>query len=317
MHVTSLPSLNIRKINRSSLAKEKYQNNEMITRLSPVSHTTFNPRALQFLTPRPSIENSFPLSPRFSDMKSKGRLERIQLPSISPKKDTKTSAKSYGAVKAYAVLTNQGLVRDYNEDRACIVINLAKSLNMSNDPLPKISYFGIFDGHGGSACADFLRNNLHVFLGEEPDLLGDPKSAIEKAFARADLEFLQFAQSKNDRSGSCSIILLIIDNTCYVANLGDSRAVLSSDNGKKIEALSRDHKPNDENERLRVLQAGGKLYQTPFSHYGEVRYGPLRVIPGKLAISRTFGDIEAKLPSLGGNPNVVIAIPEILEFEIS
>lgn len=34
-------------------------------------------------------------------------------------------------------------------------------------------------------------------------------------------------------------------------------------------------------------------------------------------MTRTFGDIEAKLQKLGGNPNVVIAIPDIKEFEIS
>jgi len=44
--------------------------------------------------------------------------------------------------------------------------------------------------------------------------------------------------------------------------------------------------------------------------------GPHRVFPGRLSVSRTFGDIEAKLPSLGGNPNVVIAEPEIKAFRI-
>lgn len=29
---------------------------------------------------------------------------------------------------------------------------------------PKCSYFAIYDGHGGSACADFLRDNLHLFV---------------------------------------------------------------------------------------------------------------------------------------------------------
>jgi len=29
--------------------------------------------------------------------------------------------------------------------------------------------------------------------------------------------------------------------------------------------------------------------------------GPLRVLPGRLSVSRTFGDAEAKLPKYGGN----------------
>lgn len=34
-------------------------------------------------------------------------------------------------------------------------------------------------------------------------------------------------------------------------------------------------------------------------------------------MSRTFGDIEAKLPKLEGNPNVVVAEPDITAFKIT
>ena len=44
--------------------------------------------------------------------------------------------------------------------------------------------------------------------------------------------------------------------------------------------------------------------------------GPQRVIPGKLAISRTFGDIHAKLQQYGGKPGVVIATPEVKIFRV-
>lgn len=44
--------------------------------------------------------------------------------------------------------------------------------------------------------------------------------------------------------------------------------------------------------------------------------GPHRVLPGRLSVSRTFGDIEAKNPKYGGNPNVVIAKPDIKSFTI-
>jgi protein phosphatase 2C family protein 2/3 len=33
-------------------------------------------------------------------------------------------------------------------------------------------------------------------------------------------------------------------------------------------------------------------------------------------VSRTFGDIEAKNPKYGGNPNVVIAKPDIKSFVV-
>lgn len=45
--------------------------------------------------------------------------------------------------------------------------------------------------------------------------------------------------------------------------------------------------------------------------------GPIRVLPGRLSVSRTFGDPEAKLAFRGGNANVVKADPEIVKFKIN
>lgn len=45
-------------------------------------------------------------------------------------------------------------------------------------------------------------------------------------------------------------------------------------------------------------------------------YGPHRVFPGRLSVSRTIGDIEAKIEKYEGNPNVVIADPDVTAFEI-
>ena len=44
--------------------------------------------------------------------------------------------------------------------------------------------------------------------------------------------------------------------------------------------------------------------------------GPFRVFPGRLSVSRTFGDIEAKKGKYGGNPRVIIAEPEIKAFKV-
>ena len=43
---------------------------------------------------------------------------------------------------------------------------------------------------------------------------------------------------------------------------------------------------------------------------------PYRVYPGKLSVSRTIGDAEAKLIKHGGNPNVVIPEPEIEVYRL-
>jgi protein phosphatase 2C family protein 2/3 len=44
--------------------------------------------------------------------------------------------------------------------------------------------------------------------------------------------------------------------------------------------------------------------------------GPHRVFPGRLSVSRTIGDIEAKDIRYGGNPMCVIATPDIISFKI-
>jgi serine/threonine protein phosphatase PrpC len=40
------------------------------------------------------------------------------------------------------------------------------------------------------------------------------------------------------------------------------------------------------------------------------------VFPGRLSVSRTFGDIEAKRVRYGGNPNVIVCDPEIRVFKL-
>ena len=41
------------------------------------------------------------------------------------------------------------------------------------------------------------------------------------------------------------------------------------------------------------------------------------MFPGRLSVSRTFGDIEAKSPAHGGNPKVVVPDPDIVAFEVT
>ena len=52
-----------------------------------------------------------------------------------------------------------------------------------------------------------------------------------------------------ERSGSCANVVMVVDEIIYVANVGDSRCLLSLDCGSQIAVLSRDHKPDDEQEK--------------------------------------------------------------------
>ena len=48
---------------------------------------------------------------------------------------------------------------------------------------------------------------------------------------------------------------------CYSINVGDSRAIMSCELGSKIIPLSKDHKPSSDDEKKRILEGGGKIYQ--------------------------------------------------------
>ena len=44
---------------------------------------------------------------------------------------------------------------------------------------------------------------------------------------------------------------------------------------------------------------------------------PWRVLPGRLSVSRTFGDIKAKIEKYGGKKGVIIPMPDIYEIELN
>lgn len=112
---------------------------------------------------------------------------------------------------------------------------------MTQNEWPKCSYFAIYDGHGGSACADYLKECLHTIIINQDCFPSNPAQALTNGCIAAEAQFLQMAESNSvngrasaagyDKSGSCAIIVLLVENSCYVANVGDSRALMSAAGG--------------------------------------------------------------------------------------
>ena len=181
---------------------------------------------------------------------------------------SKTSRKNMGVIRSYGVNTYQGIVRNYNEDRVSIIINMNKPKDYNKGRWPKISFFGIYDGHGGEGCSEFLRDNLHKLICGNEYFPENIPEAIKLGISKAEEEFINnYALSKTkeeiiDKSGSCAIIILIVDTNIYISNVGDSRCLLSMNNGNNFIEVTKDHKPNSPNEMIRIKKHGGSIYQS-------------------------------------------------------
>jgi serine/threonine protein phosphatase PrpC len=81
---------------------------------------------------------------------------------------------------------------------------------------PKCSFFGIYDGHGGHKCAEFLHKNLHNIIIQQPCFPSNPSEALKRGFHAAESQFIESHalspdQSLLDKSGSCALVTLIVN----------------------------------------------------------------------------------------------------------
>ncbi|KAH9576446.1 hypothetical protein CY35_01G161700 [Sphagnum magellanicum] len=158
-----------------------------------------------------------------------------------------------------------------------------------------IGLFGVFDGHGGSRAAEYVKKHLFDNLLKHPKFIDDTKLAIAEAYKQTDQDYLKTEISQSRDAGSTASTAVLVGDRLLVANVGDSRAVICR--GGKAVALSTDHKPNRTDERQRIEDAGGVVMWA-----GTWRVG------GVLAVSRAFGDRLLK--------QYVVADPEIQEDTI-
>ena len=106
------------------------------------------------------------------------------------------------------------------------------------------------------------------------------------------------------QAGCTATVALITTLEIYVANAGDSRTVVC-ERGNAVE-LSKDHKPDLPEERIRIMKAGGEVSE------GRVN--------GMLALSRAIGDFDYKpitppkdaQPTWFLNNHMVTAFPDVV-----
>lgn len=163
------------------------------------------------------------------------------------------------------VLQTQG-TRPYMEDRYVIIPKFYNGFDL----------IAVFDGHGGKFVSDFCADNMARVLRSRLDALnGNIREALKQAFQDID-DQMPMAASISTGS-TCLVILCNGEDTLWVANTGDSRAVMNKK--ERCVILSKDHKPDVPDEKRRIEQGGGFI-----AHHGVWR------VLGELAVSRAIGD---------------------------
>ncbi|RLN17414.1 putative protein phosphatase 2C 34 [Panicum miliaceum] len=172
---------------------------------------------------------------------------------------------------------------------------------------PSDTLVGVYDGHGGADASRFLRSRLfpHVqrFATEQG---GMSTEVIRRAFSETEEEFhKQVRQEWKKRPrmaavGSCCLLGAISGDTLYVANLGDSRAVL----GRRVvgggvavaERLSSEHNTASEEVRRELAALNPDDAQIVVHTRGAWR------VKGIIQVTRSIGDFYLKKPEYSLDP---------------
>eukprot|EP01125_Pyxidicula_operculata_P017276 TRINITY_DN6045_c2_g2_i2.p1 TRINITY_DN6045_c2_g2~~TRINITY_DN6045_c2_g2_i2.p1 ORF type:complete len:579 (-),score=180.95 TRINITY_DN6045_c2_g2_i2:103-1839(-) len=151
-------------------------------------------------------------------------------------------------------------------------------------------FLGVFDGHSGCKCSQFVSSELPKemtkLFGETNDIL----DVMQQSFMTTDDLWLEQARKEKWEEGSTGLCLILKNNTLYIANTGDCRALLCQ--GGNVVQLTKDHKPDDPAEKERIIKQGGHVIGGR--------------IEAKIGVSRSFGDYLFKEP----DRNLMTCAPE-------
>lgn len=182
---------------------------------------------------------------------------------------------------------------------------------------------GVFDGHGphGHLVARRVRDALPLKLMSAVRAskagLDMPAAAWRKTFARAykamDKDLRSHAILDCFCSGSTAVTVLKLGSDLYMANIGDSRAVLGSRDGGRAGMvavqLTVDLKPDVPSEAERIKKCRGRVFALQDEPEVPRVWLPFDDAPG-LAMARAFGDFCLK--DYG-----VISVPEFFHWSLT
>uniref|UniRef100_A0A7S1XI08 PPM-type phosphatase domain-containing protein n=1 Tax=Erythrolobus australicus TaxID=1077150 RepID=A0A7S1XI08_9RHOD len=160
------------------------------------------------------------------------------------------------------------------------------------------SMFAVFDGHGGTRVSELCKNSL-LHAVEANASASSPSDALRKAFALIDERARELERPAKNSStagectaglcGSTASVVWIRSGVLHVASVGDSKAVLATNDGRAVE-LTRDHRATSDDEVAQVEGRGGFVL--------------MNRVNGVLAVSRAIGDHSLK-PVISAEPDVL------------
>ncbi|KAM0898620.1 hypothetical protein ACQ4PT_021789 [Festuca glaucescens] len=183
---------------------------------------------------------------------------------------------------------------------------------------------GVFDGHGphGHLVARRARDSLPLRLmsaarASSKNGLDMPAAAWRKAFVRAykamDKDLRSHPSLDSFCSGSTAVTVLKLGSDLYMANIGDSRAVLGSRDaaagGMVAVQLTVDLKPDVPSEAERIKKCRGRVFALQDEPEVPRVWLPFDDAPG-LAMARAFGDFCLK--DYG-----VISVPDFFHWSLT
>ncbi|KAJ6900525.1 protein phosphatase 2C 38 isoform X1 [Populus alba x Populus x berolinensis] len=203
-----------------------------------------------------------------------------------------------------AVIQANNLLEDYSQ--------LESGPMSSVDPGPQGTFVGVYDGHGGPEAARFVNErlfeNIKTIHGAEFTSENNGMSAdvINKAFLATEDEFLSLVKNQWLHKpqiasvGACCLVGVVCSGVLYIANAGDSRAVLGRLERaiKEIKAVQLSYEHNASIESVRE-----ELHSLhPNDPHIVVLKNKVWRVKGLIQISRSIGDAYLKRAEYNREP---------------